>query len=66
MGCYDFSFDTTLPKSRTDHDAVLTWKFVGNIVFGDTFWIDKADIDLIIIVGSGVREAFTNTLIGIL
>lgn len=66
MGCNDFSFYSTLPKSRTYNDSVHTCKFLTYILFVYLFAIDKCCLDFIIIIGPGLRQTFQNTLISIL
>ena len=64
--CSDFTFNTTLPKSWTNHNSILSCKLLFYILFCNFFRTNKCDINLVIIVRSCVRKTFTNTLISIL
>src|SRR3712207_9237563 len=66
MSCDNLSFDSSLPKARTDYDTVLSFQLLRDVILCNFFRIDEVDVHLIIIICTGVGETFTDTLIRIL
>ena len=66
MTCYNFPFYTTLSESRTNHYAILTGKFLCNILLVYFFGIYECQYDFVVIIRSCLRKAFPYAFVSIL
>ena len=66
MGSYNLTLNSSLTESGTNHDAVLTGQLLFYVFLRDLLGVDESQYGLIVIVGTCLRKALTNTLICIL
>ena len=64
--CSKFSFNTTLSKSRSNQDSVHIFQQFGGITIIQFFRMEQMQIQLTIIINSGLQQRFVDRLISIL
>ena len=66
LQCGKFTFNTTLSESRSNQDSVHIFQQFGSIAVIQFFGMEQMQIQLTIIINSGLQQRFVDRLISIL
>ena len=66
FGCNDLAFDATCAETGADDETCQACQFLGYVLVGDLFAVDKDGFHLVTVVCACMGEAFKDTFVGVL
>ena len=66
FGCNDLPFDTSCAEAGADDETCQACQFLGYVLVGDLFAVDKDGFHLVAVVCACMSEAFNDAFVGIL